>query len=580
MARTFLTPINLNKNELQNARIQNLAAAPGTPVTGQVYYNTTDNKTYYYNGTSWVDMTGGAGSPNNGTLALTSTAGATNTAVTIGTGTGFSANTASNLTYDIDVGPALTALATTMTGAGTGFLRKNGADTYSLDTATYITGNQTITLSGEATGSGSTGITVTLTNSAVIGKVLTGYAVGTNTALAATDTILGAFQKVQGQINAKANSATTIAGYGITDTVSQLLTGYASGANTALAATDSIVGAFGKVQGQLNAKLSAEADTLATVTGRGATTATAVTFTNATNNTLGTVASGAVQVSGGVGITSNLTVGGDIQVKGSDIILEGATTSVQGEAATTTTGNLWTGLTNVSAKNINIGTGGSNGVVTVNMGGNVVVNGNLSVMGTTSTINSTTVTIDDPIFTLGGDTAPGADDNKDRGIEFRWHNGTVAKVGFFGFDDSTGKLTFIPDATNTSEVFSGATGVIDATAERALKVDNGNSAADLSFWTGTQTQYDAIVTKDANTLYNITDAAAPPRKYAAAIAGTATSEVITHNLNSRDVSVQVVRATTPWDTVECDIEMTSVNTITLRFAAAPTAGEYRIVVIG
>jgi hypothetical protein len=530
MARTFLTSINLNKNELQNARIQNLASAPGTPVTGQVYYNTTDNKTYYYNGTSWVDMTGGAGSPNNGTLALTVSAAATGNAVILGTGTGFSANTASNVTYDIDVGPALTALATTMTGAGSGFLRKNGADTYSLDTATYITGNQTITLSGDATGSGATAITVAISAGTVTGKLLTGYAVGTNTAIAATDSILGAFQKVQGQINAR---------------------------------------------------LSAEADTLATVTGRGATTATAVTFTNATNNTLGTVASGAVQVTaGGLGVSGNATIGGDLQVKGSDIILEGATTSLQGEAATTTTGNLWTGLTNASAKNINIGTGGSNGVVTVNMGGNVVVNGNLSVMGTTSTINSTTVTIDDPIFTLGGDTAPGSDDNKDRGIEFRWHNGTVAKVGFFGFDDSTGKLTFIPDATNTSEVFSGATGVIDATAERALKVDNGNSAADLSFWTGTQAQYDAIGTKDANTLYNITDAAAPPRKYAAAIAGTATSEVITHNLNSRDVCVQVVRATTPWDTVECDVEMTSVNTITLRFATAPTAGEYRIVVMG
>jgi hypothetical protein len=38
----------------------------------------------------------------------------------------------------------------------------------------------------------------------------------------------------------------------------------------------------------------------------------------------------------------------------------------------------------------------------------------------------------------------------------------VAKVGFFGFDDSTGKFTFIPDATNTSEVFSGTKGTIDA----------------------------------------------------------------------------------------------------------------------
>lgn len=468
MARKYLSGIDLTKTELQNARIHQLATAPGSPVSGQIYYNTTDNKSYYYNGTAWVDMTGGAAAANNGTFTLTSTAGATNTAITIGTGTGFSANTASNLTYDIDVGPALSALATTMTGAGTGFLRKNGADTYSLDTATYLTGNQTITLSGEATGSGSTGITVTLTNSAVTGKVLTGYAVGTNTALAATDTILGAFQKVQGQ---------------------------------------------------LNAKLSAESDTLATVTGRGATTATAISVTNATAST--TTGTGALIVTGGVGIGGN-----------------------------------------------------------ANIGGNAVISGNLTVNGTTTTVNSTTTTLDDPVITLGGDTAPTVDDNKDRGVEFRWHNGTVAKVGFFGYDDSTGKLTFIPDATNTSEVFSGATGIIDATAERALKVDNVNSSADLSFWTGTQAQYDAIGTKDANTLYNITDAVAAPRKYATAITGTSASEVITHNLNSRDVCVQVVRATTPWDTVECDVEMTTVNTITLRFASAPTAGEYRIVVIG
>ena len=35
------------------------------------------------------------------------------------------------------------------------------------------------------------------------------------------------------------------------------------------------------------------------------------------------------------------------------------------------------------------------------------------------------------------------------------------KLGFFGFDDSTGRFTFIPDATNTNEVFSGTKGTID-----------------------------------------------------------------------------------------------------------------------
>ena len=91
---------------------------------------------------------------------------------------------------------------------------------------------------------------------------------------------------------------------------------------------------------------------------------------------------------------------------------------------------------------------------------NLIVTGNLTINGTTTTTNSATVTIDDPIFTLGGDTAPASDDAKDRGIEFRWFN-VSAKVGFFGFDRSTGRLTFIPDATNSSEVFSGTLGAID-----------------------------------------------------------------------------------------------------------------------
>ena len=97
----------------------------------------------------------------------------------------------------------------------------------------------------------------------------------------------------------------------------------------------------------------------------------------------------------------------------------------------------------------------------IDIDGSLTISGDFIINGTTTTINSSTVTIDDPIFTLGGDTAPTTDDNKDRGVEFNYFD-TTAKVGFFGFDDSTGKLTFIPDATNTGEVFTGTTGEIDA----------------------------------------------------------------------------------------------------------------------
>ncbi len=170
-------------------------------------------------------------------------------------------------------------------------------------------------------------------------------------------------------------------------------------------------------------------------------------------------------------------------------------------------------------------------------GGNVVVRGNLQVAGTTTTVNSTQMTINDPVFTLGdsisektvktaaainattivldsvdglnvGDIisgnssvpagttissintgtktitlsaaltgsiaastnaanvtltfTQGADDNQDRGIEFKYFNSGL-KTGFFGYDESgtseggstTYYFTYIPDATNTSQVFSG-----------------------------------------------------------------------------------------------------------------------------
>lgn len=55
-SKKTLVNIDLNKNELQNAVIQNLATAPSAPLAGQIYFNTTDDTLYFYDGTAWVDF--------------------------------------------------------------------------------------------------------------------------------------------------------------------------------------------------------------------------------------------------------------------------------------------------------------------------------------------------------------------------------------------------------------------------------------------------------------------------------------------------------------------------------------------
>lgn len=95
--------------------------------------------------------------------------------------------------------------------------------------------------------------------------------------------------------------------------------------------------------------------------------------------------------------------------------------------------------------------------------GSVVIEGNLTIKGVTTTVSSASMQSNNPTLIMGflsdanGDeealTAP---DGLDKGIEFRWHNGTSAKSGFFGYDSSANRFTFIEDATNTNDTFSGA----------------------------------------------------------------------------------------------------------------------------
>ena len=93
----------------------------------------------------------------------------------------------------------------------------------------------------------------------------------------------------------------------------------------------------------------------------------------------------------------------------------------------------------------------SNGNVTVSQ--NLSITGDLTVSGTTTTVDSTVMTVVDPIIhlqTATGGGALGSDTNKDVGLAMQYHNGSAAKTAFLGYDDSAGKLTFIPDASISS----------------------------------------------------------------------------------------------------------------------------------
>lgn len=216
--KIFKSDIDLSKNQLLNAVAQNLSTHPSTVglPAGYFYYNTAQNTTYQWTGSVWLDLgaqgTGtvssvgasisGAlsvsGSPvtTTGTLAFTWTGTTAQYVRGDGSLQTFPTTTPAALTRTNDTNVTLTlggtpntALlqATSMTLGWTGILAisRGGTGLSSLGTAnqllrvnagatsleyftpSYLTANQTITLSGDVTGTGTTAITTTIANDAV-----------------------------------------------------------------------------------------------------------------------------------------------------------------------------------------------------------------------------------------------------------------------------------------------------------------------------------------------------------------------------------------------------------------------------
>lgn len=127
-----------------------------------------------------------------------------------------------------------------------------------------------------------------------------------------------------------------------------------------------------------------------------------------------------------IGLPDDVTIGDDLTVTGD--------ASVGGN--TTLTGNL-----TVNGSTINLGNQTSD---------TVTVAGNLVVQGSTTTVESTTITLDDPVIALADNTSSNSSDGLDRGVRFKWGTGSAVAEGFFGFDIQTERFVFTKD-----EDFSG-----------------------------------------------------------------------------------------------------------------------------
>ena len=473
MARLFVTDINLNKNELQNARIQGLTDAPSAPVNGQIYFNTTDKVMYYYNGLSspngpWMPMSGSEeviqdviGSSVLGGVALSATyndtAGTTtidldNTAVTAGS---YGSSTAIP-TFTVDAQGRLTAAGTATVATTLSIAAESGtADTVNLltDTLTFAAGE---------------GINTTVTDNTI--------------------TIAGEDASTSNKGVASFNSDdfnTTDGHVELEDTVVKTIT-TDSGALTPSSHGLSILGGEG-----IDVTHSG---TSITVAGEDATTTNKGVASFSTDDF--TVTSGAVTI-------KNVNL------------------------ATQTTGNYIATIAGTTGEVTVSGSGSENSAVTIGLPddvtvtNNLTVGGNLTVNGTLTSLNTEQVTIEDNILVLNSNVT-----------------GTPAANG-------------------------------------GIEVERGDAANVSVLWNETSDNW--TLTNDGTNFHSVV------RKFAADI--TTTSEApftftATHNLGTRDVTVQVFATASPYNQIECDVDHTSTSVVTLTFAAQPQAGQYRVVITG
>jgi hypothetical protein len=286
-------------------------------------------------------------------------------------------------------------------------------------------------------------------------------------------------------------------------------------------------------QGRLTA--AGEADVATTLTINGDTGTTGISLLTES-----------LQVSGGEGIDVTVT-DNTITIAGEDAsttnkgvasfadadftVASGAVSIKNVDLGTQTTGNYVAGITGTANEVTVSGSGSENASVTIGLPddvtitNNLTVGGNLNVTGTINSVNTTQVNIVDNKINLNTDFT--GTPTVDAGI--RVERGASPDVEIL-WNESEDKWTLTNNGTNYHEI------------TRKFKKD-----------------------------ILLTDASNSP---------TNTAFLFTHNLGTKDVTVQIYQTGTPYAQVEADVEHTSDNTTTIKFAAAPSDGEYRVVIVG
>ena len=611
MARLFVTGINLNKNELQNARIQNLSSAPSSPVAGQIYFNTSTNVLYFYNGTDWVPASGSTeviqdiiGSSVIGGTGLTATYNDTsgettidldNTAVTHGSYGGSASKTVSftvdqqgRLTAASDADISITAsqvsdfteatqdIMGSSLGEGEGIdiqyndgagivviSGEDASDTNkgiaSFSSTDFVVTSGNVTLNSESiqdkvgamvTGNTETGITVTYQDSdgTIDFEVADQFTSHSTSDLSEGTNLYYTAERVQDEIN-----STIVAGTGLDKT-------YDDGAGTFTIDIDSTVTTNSGTQTLTNktlgsgTALSANLDAGSNkIVNLGTPTASgdAVNKSYVDGLTAGLDWKEAVHLLSDSNISdltdfSTITIDGhvvDVDQIGYRILLKGQSTDSEN------------GIYNVVAatgSNITLARSSDADAYSELLGAAVFVMEGTT-YGSTSWIQSNHYLTD---FTSQA-----------------WTQFSGAGTYLAGAGLTLTGNTFSVDTTPTSGSASiktdgGATEVKTDTS-RGLSVDaNGlgiNAGTGLTFSSGALSFASG---------YGI-------QKYSVNIGdGSATSYTVTHNIGTKDVTVQVYEVGSPYAQVEADVEHATSNTVTIKFATAPTSDQYRVVVIG